>query len=617
MGETNATGPQAHVHGATPMVTLYGSAASRKTPAGLHTNMITLGPEARSRTAIATADRTKIRTPTDQPAPTTHPRRPITGPPRLSTPIRSPSCFAVTIAVSYVAKKATGGPTALQTRSRNKRDPVPAAGSGKYTVEPPDKTPNLLNYTCLTDRPIAVTTFLPDFTEPQHTLHPDFPTSPTSPLANKTSPSVLGRNIAHDLPYAPAKSLTDSRHPALCSNLATIREEYDYDQTDTIPDQRSQLAPSQRNTEEKAPTYELHPASSSHRAPVHDRILPISAVTLHEHLPVLGREYEAPSLTHGDEISSDASSSLPAPRAVFLPHQIEAILSGDFPGATETHSLDFEDRMYPIAHEDIQRQLQAIRSRRQVQQDAILPLMEQVLGRPITPADLHLLQSPAQLDDPQHWLDWFTSTLNSCEKARQANRDFSRTDPIAFVTRTDRLLKQAQSRAQRDHDTRLARAHSLYQTRATHDTSALLNPPPSEVLVTAGSSIRFSSYISYHLLPLRITLKIMSAPFELTHRRLWPQDDTPNGLRTILIKSRLPPPPPQHNFDDRARSADGNSADTSPSPPRLTPQEISVLFPFAGETDLPLITSERPHSGKYRLPYYRATKKAVRIPRDS
>ncbi|CAK4304182.1 unnamed protein product, partial [Aphanomyces euteiches] len=70
--------------------------------------------------------------------------------------------------------------------------------------------------------------------------------------------------------------------------------------------------------------------------------------------------------------------------------------------------------------------------------------MEQVLGRPITPADFHLLQSPAQLDDPQHWLDWFTSTLNSCEEARRASRDFSRTNPIASVTRTDRLMQQAQ-----------------------------------------------------------------------------------------------------------------------------------------------------------------------------
>ncbi|KAG9416504.1 hypothetical protein AC1031_000904 [Aphanomyces cochlioides] len=400
----------------------------------------------------------------------------------------------------------------------------------------------------------------------------------------------------------------DARHPALCPNLAGISEEYDYEPTDAIPDRRSRQAPSQENTEEKAPKYELHPASSSHPAPAHDRALPIAAVTLHDDLPVLGREYEAPSLTsplpHGDEISSDALSSLPASRAVFSPHQIEAILSGDFPGAPETYSLDIEDRMYPISHEEIQCQLQAIRSRRQVQQDAILPLMEQVLGRPITPADLHLLQSPAQLEGPQHWLDWFTSTLNSCEEARRANREFSRTDPIALVTRTDRLMKQALSRAQRDHDTRLARAHSLYQTRATHDTSSLLTPPPSEVLVTAGSRIQFSSYITYHLLPLRITLRIPSTPFELTHRRLWPQDGTPNGLRTILIKSRLPPPPPPPNFHARAQSADNSSADTSPSPPQLTPQEVSLLFPFAGEADLPLANSERSHLGEHRLPYY-------------
>ncbi|KAG9402141.1 hypothetical protein AC1031_007845 [Aphanomyces cochlioides] len=238
-------------------------------------------PEARSRTAIVTADRTKIRTqPINQPQQHTHDARSRDLLDSAPMSRRSPLVGRL----PYKPAPATSV----------SRDPVPAAGSGKYTVEPPDKTPNLPNYTCLPDRPIAVTTFLPDIPEPQHTLHPDSPTSPTSPLASKTSPSVLGRNIAHDLPYAQAKALTDSRHPALCSNLATISEEYDYEPTDSIPDQRSQQAPSQEHAEEKTPMYELHPASSSHRAPAHDRVLPISAVTLHEDLPVLGREYEAP-----------------------------------------------------------------------------------------------------------------------------------------------------------------------------------------------------------------------------------------------------------------------------------------------------------------------------------
>ncbi|KAF0728980.1 hypothetical protein Ae201684P_003563 [Aphanomyces euteiches] len=115
---------------------------------------------------------------------------------------------------------------------------------------------------------------------------------------------------------------------------------------------------------------------------------------------------------------------------------------------------------------EIQLQIKDIRARRQIHQDAILPLMEQVLGRPITPTDLHLLKSPAQLHDPQHWLDWFTSTLNSCEEARKANRYFSRANPIALVTRTARLSKLALSRVQRLREAQLTRAHTIYHTRA-------------------------------------------------------------------------------------------------------------------------------------------------------
>ncbi|KAH9149621.1 hypothetical protein AeRB84_007377, partial [Aphanomyces euteiches] len=215
--------------------------------------------------------------------------------------------------------------------------------------------------------------------------------------------------------------------------------------------------------------------------------------------------------------------------------------------------------------------------------------MEQVLGRPITPADFHLLQSPAQLDDPQHWLD--------C-------RDFSRTNPIASVTRTDRLLQQAQTRAQRDHDARLARAHFVYQTRATHYSIALLSSPSSEVLDTKGSRIRFSSYITYHLVPLRLSIRIPSVPFELTNRELWPGNGSPNGLRTILIKSSLPPLPPRLIVDDRVRSPHNRSAEEQQAPPTLATSEVSRLFPFFDEPDLPPFLGERPLPDKRKTPLY-------------
>ncbi|KAH9134408.1 hypothetical protein AeRB84_019786 [Aphanomyces euteiches] len=92
-------------------------------PSYLHTNMTTPDPGARSRTAIATTARTRLQTPTDPRTLKTHPRHPIVDRPRVSTPIRNPPRPVVTIGVSYAARKATGGPIALRTRSRNKRSP--------------------------------------------------------------------------------------------------------------------------------------------------------------------------------------------------------------------------------------------------------------------------------------------------------------------------------------------------------------------------------------------------------------------------------------------------------------------------------------------------------------
>ncbi|KAF0738525.1 hypothetical protein Ae201684P_019610 [Aphanomyces euteiches] len=374
--------------------------------------------------------------------------------------------------------------------------------------------------------------------------------------------------------------------------------------------------------DERAPDNIKNPASSSPSIHPSDRALTLAAIETSTDTPTLGREREVlhpeiaspssrlstncPTLEAPDLTIPAPSSKSPAYRqnslrTVFSPRQIEAILSDEIQGLPEKLSLDIEDRLYPVTQAEIQLQIKDIRARRQIYQDEILPLMEQVLGRPITPAHLHLLKSPAQLDDPQHWLDWFTSTLNSCEEARRANRDFSRANPFALVTRTARLSKLALSRVQRLREAQLTRAHTIYHTRAAvHESSDLLRPPPREEPASIGTTVRFSSYVTYNLIPLQITLKLQSEPFELTHRTSWPRDSNPNMLRTALIRSALP------SLPYRSEPIASVHSKTSPSipTPSVLPRHENHIFPFAEECDFAHISDNPPRLRWHRFPCY-------------
>ncbi|RQM20785.1 hypothetical protein B5M09_013453 [Aphanomyces astaci] len=57
------------------------------------------------------------------------------------------------------------------------------------------------------------------------------------------------------------------------------------------------------------------------------------------------------------------------------------------------------------------------------------------LKRPLTEADSILFDSPVVIDDPERWLDWFSTTLNTCEEARTGNRNFEQ-ERVAMVADT-------------------------------------------------------------------------------------------------------------------------------------------------------------------------------------
>ncbi|CAK4102693.1 unnamed protein product, partial [Aphanomyces euteiches] len=96
---------------------------------------------------------------------------------------------------------------------------------------------------------------------------------------------------------------------------------------------------------------------------------------------------------------SKSSQSLFVSAPVFTPAQIVAIIAGDFEGMVETPDVDIEDKMIPVSASDIEYQLTKIRDRRK---------------------------------DPKHEdlanLQWFETTLNTCEEAKRASRNFS-SDP--------------------------------------------------------------------------------------------------------------------------------------------------------------------------------------------
>ncbi|KAH9131277.1 hypothetical protein LEN26_007781 [Aphanomyces euteiches] len=578
MVEMSVIGLPATARVATRMGTLYGNAASLVTLADLPTSM-TMAHVVLSIIAKAMAAQSKTPIPTDRLLRTRLRRHPIARLPLILT--RNLPLLAGTIAVLSVARKEIGGPTVQPTLSLLKPSLSSNNAPLMYKVEPPDKTSQFSFYSTPRDHPIASETSPSDINDLKHQLLPDSSAPLTNPLDKKQSPYVLGRNIARDHPLHEAKAPTDDMSPAfqITYNEFTARRHH--------PD-------------EKAPDNIKNPASSSPSIYPHSDASVRSSIPKYL-LPLPICQPIAPDLTIPAPSSKSPAYRQNSLRTLFSPRQIEATLSGDFQGLPEKLSLDIEDRLYPVMQAEIQLQIKDIRARRQIHQDAILPLMEQVLGRPITPADLHLLKSPAQLHDPQHWLDWFTSTLNSCEEARKANRDFSRANPIALVTRTARLSKLALSRVQRLREAQLTRAHTIYHTRAAlNESCALLRPPPREEPAPIGTTVRFSSYVTYNLIPLQITLKLPSEPFELAHRTSWPRDSNPNMLRTALIRSALPALPYRSGPIASVHSKTSPSIPTPPVLPRLE----NHIFPFAEESDFAHISDNPPRQRRHRFPCY-------------
>ncbi|RHZ08186.1 hypothetical protein DYB31_013250, partial [Aphanomyces astaci] len=115
----------------------------------------------------------------------------------------------------------------------------------------------------------------------------------------------------------------------------------------------------------------------------------------------------------------------PGVTPVFTEAQIEAIMRGDLTCIPEARHLDIEERLYPVSPADLERQLVRLKQeRKDVTQEDIVKVVTMALRRPLTRDDVHLFESPSDIDDPDRWLDWFSSTLETCDETRTVNRNF-------------------------------------------------------------------------------------------------------------------------------------------------------------------------------------------------
>ncbi|KAH9089209.1 hypothetical protein Ae201684P_001414 [Aphanomyces euteiches] len=137
-------------------------------------------------------------------------------------------------------------------------------------------------------------------------------------------------------------------------------------------------------------------------------------------------EPDQPDLSSTPDLTPSFLRSNEIPAPVFTPAQIEAIVTGDFVGISESVA-DIEDRMMPISS-DIEGQIKKIRSRRKDPAHTdLVTAITKTLKRPLTRDEKIILETPDALDDPDRWLKWFETTLNTCEEARRASRDFRNT----------------------------------------------------------------------------------------------------------------------------------------------------------------------------------------------
>ncbi|RHY89040.1 hypothetical protein DYB35_009890 [Aphanomyces astaci] len=203
----------------------------------------------------------------------------------------------------------------------------------------------------------------------------------------------------------------------------------------------------------------------------------------------------------------------PGVTPVFTEAQIEAIMRGDLTGIPEARHVDIEERLYPVSPADLERQLVRLKEeRKDVIQENIVKVVTMALRRPLTRDDAHLFESPSDIDDPDRWLDWFSSILVTCEEARTANRNFENAR-VTIISDTWWSRFQRKNLASNE----LPGFGPIPETDCT--------PPEGDVLPIGGTEIprlparqlvKVHGAVQYHLIDDRASFALRLRDLELT-----------------------------------------------------------------------------------------------------
>ncbi|KAH9152736.1 hypothetical protein AeRB84_004891, partial [Aphanomyces euteiches] len=160
-----------------------------------------------------------------------------------------------------------------------------------------------------------------------------------------------------------------------------------------------------------------------------------SHVSTHDSLPTSRpQRTDSIRLPKSQSTPDTVNPTAPEPVPVFTDDEITDLMESHLEFPEEEYSKEIEDRLYPITKSDVRKQLERIRKRQ------INPTREEILrSLNLSEADSHLLLAPADIEDETLCLKWFADTLEKCDEARRASRDFNNTrkHPLARVSWID------------------------------------------------------------------------------------------------------------------------------------------------------------------------------------
>ena len=118
-------------------------------------------------------------------------------------------------------------------------------------------------------------------------------------------------------------------------------------------------------------------------------------------------------------------------------------IAADSSSDTSVYSKELEDRLYPLQPAETKATILKLKERRRN------PSHEEILKKlDIDESEQHLLAAPSEIENEDVWHKWYEDTLNKCEEARKADRNFEVEEKaLVAPTRWGRLHRKALARS--------------------------------------------------------------------------------------------------------------------------------------------------------------------------